>query len=136
MALENRLGLGFIRQPKYVLFGPGQRGQLGLMAKGLGRRALVVTDERMATTAEFRSMLANLAEEGVKTFVYDKALPDLPRRNNPGELIGMLVGAGQALSLSGQPAEPEPQVLRLNALAPRRFARFDNLTSGMALATP
>jgi alcohol dehydrogenase class IV len=81
LALENRLGLGFIRQPKYVLFGPGQRGQLGLMAKGLGRRALVVTDERMATTAEFRSMLANLAEEGVKTFVYDKALPDLPRGN-------------------------------------------------------
>ena len=46
----------------------------------------------------------------------------------------MLV-ARQALPLSGQPAEPEPQVLRLNALAARRFARLDNLTSGMALAT-
>jgi SAM-dependent methyltransferase len=63
------------------------------------------------------------------------ALPDLPRRDNPGELVGMLVGTGQALPLSGQPAEPEPQVLRLNALAARRFARLDNLTSGMALAT-
>ena len=81
MALENRLGLGFVRQPKFVLFGPGQRGQLGLMAKGLGRRALVVTDERMATTAEFKAMLSNLADEGVQTFVYDKALPDLPRKN-------------------------------------------------------
>ena len=50
MAPENRLGLGFVRQPKFVLFGPGQRRQLGLMARGLGRRALVVTDERMATT--------------------------------------------------------------------------------------
>ena len=49
MSMENRLGLGFVRQPKTVLFGPGQRRQLGLMAKGLGRRALVVTDERMAT---------------------------------------------------------------------------------------
>ena len=47
----------------------------------------------------------------------------------------MLVGTGQALPLSGQPAEPEPQVLRLNALAARRFARLDNLKSGMALAT-
>jgi alcohol dehydrogenase class IV len=81
LALENRLGLGFVRQPKFVLFGPGQRSQLGLMAKGLGRRALVVTDERMATTAEFKSMLANLADEGLKAFVYDKALPDLPRNN-------------------------------------------------------
>jgi alcohol dehydrogenase class IV len=81
LALENRLGLGFVRQPKFVLFGPGQRGQLGLMAKGLGRRALVVTDARMATTAEFKGMLANLAEEGVSASVYDKALPDLPRGN-------------------------------------------------------
>lgn len=81
MALDNRLGLGFVRQPKFVLFGPGQRRQLGLMAKCLGQRALVVTDERMATTAEFKGMLACLAEEGVKSFVYDKALPDLPRGN-------------------------------------------------------
>ena len=81
MALDNRLGLGFVRQPKFVLFGPGQRRQLGLMAKCLGQRALVVTDERMATTAEFKGMLAYLAEEGVKSFVYDKALPDLPRGN-------------------------------------------------------
>lgn len=81
MALDNRLGLGFVRQPKFVLFGPGQRRQLGLMAKGLGQRALVVTDERMAATAEFKAMLASLAEEGVKSFVYDKALPDLPRGN-------------------------------------------------------
>jgi hypothetical protein len=82
----------------------------------------------------FGPIVATLAE-GPKR-VCDLAFPDLPRRNNPGELIGMLVGTGRALSLSGQPAEPEPQVLRLNALAPRRFARFDNLTSGMALATP
>lgn len=47
----------------------------------------------------------------------------------------MLVGAGQVLPLSGQPAEPEPQVRRLNALAARRFAKLDNLTSSMALAT-
>ncbi len=81
MSMENRLGLGFVRQPKFVLFGPGQRGQLGLMTKGFGSCALVVTDERMGATAEFGRMLANLADEGVKTIVYDKALPDLPRSN-------------------------------------------------------
>ena len=82
----------------------------------------------------FGPIVAALAE-GPKRVCDLLALPDLPRRDNPGELVGMLVGTGQALPLSGQPAEPEPQVLRLNALAPRRFARLDNLTSGMALAT-
>jgi len=81
VSLENRLGLGFVRQPKTVLFGPGQRRQLGLMAKDLGRHALMVTDERMAQTPEFKGLVASLAEEGVKASVYDKALPDLPRSN-------------------------------------------------------
>jgi SAM-dependent methyltransferase len=63
------------------------------------------------------------------------ALHDLQRRRNPGELVGMLVGTGQVLPLSAPPTEPAPEVRRLNALAARRFARLDNLTSGMALAT-
>ncbi len=37
MAIENRLGLGFVRQPKSILFGPGQRRQLGLITKVHGR---------------------------------------------------------------------------------------------------
>jgi len=109
VALENRLGLGFVRQPKFVLFGPGQRGQLGLMAKGLGRRALVVTDERMATTPEFNAMLASLEAEGVAAAVYDRALPDLPRSNiveavsqfrnsNVDLVIG--IGGGSCLDLA------------------------------------
>jgi alcohol dehydrogenase class IV len=81
VSMENRLGLGFVRQPKTVLFGPGQRRQLGLMAKGLGRHALLVTDERMARTSEFEGLLANLVDEGLTVSVYDKALPDLPRSN-------------------------------------------------------
>ena len=81
MALDNRLGLGFVRQPKFVVFGPGQRRQLGLMARGLGKRALVVTDARMATTPEFKAMMADLAEQSVAVSLYDQALPDLPRSN-------------------------------------------------------
>jgi SAM-dependent methyltransferase len=82
----------------------------------------------------FGPIVAALAE-GPKRVCDLLALPNLPRHDNPGELVGMLVGTGQALPLSGQPAEPEPHVLRFNALAARRFARLDNLTSGMALAT-
>ena len=82
----------------------------------------------------FGPIVAALAQ-GPKRVSDLLALPDLPRRDNPGELVGMLVGTGQALPLSGPPTEPEPQVLRLNALAARRYARLDNLSSGMALAT-
>ena len=81
MALENRLGLGLVRQPKTVLFGPGQRRQLGRYARGFGTSALVVTDERMATTPEFKAMVADLEEAGLTVAVFDQALPDLPRQN-------------------------------------------------------
>lgn len=47
----------------------------------------------------------------------------------------MLVGSGQALPLSAPPCEPEAQVGALNEAAARGFARVDNLTSAMALAT-
>lgn len=82
----------------------------------------------------FGPVVAALAE-GPKRVRDLLALPDLSRRDNPGELVGMLVGTGQALPLSGPPAEPEPQALRLNALAARQFASLDNLSTGMALAT-
>ena len=109
MSMENRLGLGFVRQPKTVLFGPGQRRQLGLIAKGLGRHALMVTDERMAQTPEFKGLLANLAEQDVKTSVYDRALPDLPRSNiveavslfgGKGADVVVGVGGGSCLDLA------------------------------------
>jgi alcohol dehydrogenase class IV len=109
VSMENRLGLGFVRQPKTVLFGPGQRRQVGLTAKSLGRHALVVTDERMATTPEFKALLANLGEEGVTASVYDNALPDLPRSNivdaaslfkNKGVDVVVGVGGGSCMDLA------------------------------------
>lgn len=62
-------------------------------------------------------------------------LPGLPRRDNPGELVGMLVGSHQALPVSGPPREPDPRVRRLNREAARRLVRPDNLDLGVALAT-
>jgi alcohol dehydrogenase class IV len=79
--MENTLGLGLVRQPKTVLFGPGQRGQLGRLARDFGARALLVTDARMATTPEFRGMQKDLTDQGIAVSVFDQALPDLPRQN-------------------------------------------------------
>jgi len=81
MTLDNHLGLGLVRQPKVVLFGPGQRRQLPRIVAALGARALIVTDARMATTPEFRAMADGIAAIGVSVAVYDQALPDLPRAN-------------------------------------------------------
>jgi alcohol dehydrogenase class IV len=109
VSMQNRLGLGFVRQPKTVLFGPGQRRQLGLTTKTLGRHALVVTDERMATTSEFKELLGSLAAEGVAASVYGNALPDLPRSNileaaslfrNKGVDVVIGVGGGSCMDLA------------------------------------
>jgi alcohol dehydrogenase class IV len=101
VSVENRLGLGLVRQPKIVLFGPGQRHQLPLILKGLGRHALLVTDERMSATPEFLNLLSAVKEEAIETSVYDKALPDLPRVNIleatsqfKGTSVDVVVGIG------------------------------------------
>lgn len=93
MPLENRLGLGLVRQPKTVLFGPGQRGQLPRIVRDMATHALFITDERMATTAEFRAMAEAVAEAGVKVSVYRNALPDLPR-SNVVETVATFGGTG------------------------------------------
>ncbi|MCV9999640.1 iron-containing alcohol dehydrogenase [Pararhizobium sp. YC-54] len=81
MSMENWLGLGLVRQPKTVLFGPGQRRQLSHIVRGVATHALFITDERMATTEDFKAMAGAVADAGVMVSVYDRALPDLPRSN-------------------------------------------------------
>jgi SAM-dependent methyltransferase len=63
------------------------------------------------------------------------ALPELPRHDNPAELVGVLVGSDQALPLRAPPCAPAAPAIRLNRIAARRFVRPDDLGSGMALAT-
>jgi alcohol dehydrogenase class IV len=78
---ENTLGLGLLRQPKTVLFGPGQRRQLPYLAKGIASHVLVVTDARMAASPEFAQMKGQLIEHGLKVSVFSETEPDLPREN-------------------------------------------------------
>ncbi|AKS34582.1 iron-containing alcohol dehydrogenase [Mycolicibacterium goodii] len=78
---ENSLGLGLLRQPATVLFGPGQRRQLPRLVASIGRRVLMVTDARMAASPEFAVITDALAARGVAVEVYAGTEPDLPRRN-------------------------------------------------------
>ena len=61
-------------------------------------------------------------------------LPELPRRDNPGEVVGMLVGSHQALPVIGPAIEPDDRVRRLNRAVAKRLVRPDNINIGMALA--
>lgn len=81
MSIDNQIGLGLLRQPAAVYFGPGQRSQLPYVVSRLGANALVCTDERMATTATFETIISSLTEHGLKVQVYSKVEPDLPREN-------------------------------------------------------
>ena len=69
---------GTIRAPREILFGAGQRKALGSVARGLGQRALVVTDERLAQDPVFLTMIADLTANGVTTRVEAGTLPDVP----------------------------------------------------------
>lgn len=69
---------GTIRAPREILFGAGQRKALGVVARRLGLRALVVTDERLAQDRVFLAMIADLNANGVTTRIEAGTLPDVP----------------------------------------------------------
>jgi alcohol dehydrogenase class IV len=77
----NELGVGLLRQPSMVLFGAGQRRQIPRVVKAVAERVLMVTDARMAASAEFGQLVEALAQQGVSVAIYDGTEPDLPRRN-------------------------------------------------------
>lgn len=105
----NELGIGLLRQPTTVLFGPGQRRQIPRLVGELGRRVLMVTDSRMATSPEFGTIVDALALQGISVSVYDGTEPDLPRRNvvdivdrfgsdAPDAIVG--IGGGSCMDLA------------------------------------
>lgn len=75
---ENPILFGAARLPRAILFGRGQRGAIGSTSARVGRRALLVTDERQAAQPEFAAILADLQAHGVETQVFDGVIPDLP----------------------------------------------------------
>ncbi|WP_422733600.1 iron-containing alcohol dehydrogenase [Micromonospora sp. WMMD558] len=77
----NQIGLGVLRQPTIVYFGPGQRALIPQVVSAVGSRVLLCTDERMATTDVFGEITAALSDEGLTVSVYAKVEPDLPREN-------------------------------------------------------
>lgn len=71
--------LATLRLPPEILFGPGQRQAIAIVASRLGKRALICTDMRFVETEAFGAILASLKAASIATLVHDRVLPDVPR---------------------------------------------------------
>src|SRR5690606_6504282 len=77
--METKMGhFGAFRAPRELLFGAGQRKALGSLDTKLGRRALLVTDSRMATDPAFLEIGDSLQAQGLEVKVESGTLPDVP----------------------------------------------------------
>jgi len=75
---EPRSPFGALRLPSTILFGSGQRRIAGAVTRRLGKRALVCTDARLAQTAEFSELMADLRAAGAEAHIYSETIADLP----------------------------------------------------------
>lgn len=100
---------GTIRSPRELILGSGQRRALGLVAKRLGQRALVITDQRLAADQDFSAMIADLENSGLTVHIESGTLPDVPAETTvlvadavrdfaPNVIIG--VGGGSCLDMA------------------------------------
>ncbi len=94
------------RAPASVVFGAGASRRVGVAAAALGRRAVIVTDEVVASLDGFAAILESLARAGVDVSVLTDAKPEVPvaslgdiveaaARHTPDVVVG--VGGGSCL---------------------------------------
>ncbi|MBB3593175.1 alcohol dehydrogenase class IV [Rhizobium sp. BK529] len=98
-----------IRLPQEILFGKGQRHALPLVAARLGRRALICTDQRFASTPLFSDIVKALEAASIAVLIHDDVQPDVPsetvavcvedaRPFDPELVIG--IGGGSCLDMA------------------------------------
>jgi len=69
---------GTLRSPRNIVFGAGQRKALPQFAAKAGRRALVITDERLAADPVFAELMAAVSAVGVETRIFAGVTAELP----------------------------------------------------------
>jgi len=100
---------GFLRGPREVLLGCGQRAALPALVARSGSRPFLVTDARVGAEPAFRELVDGLTAAGLSVEVYAEALPDLPvdqvpaatelaRRHGADVVVGF--GGGSCMDLA------------------------------------
>lgn len=69
---------GSLRSPTNIVFGAGQRKALGNFAAKAGKRALVVTDDRLAADPTFRELMDSVSASGLEIKVFTGVIAELP----------------------------------------------------------
>lgn len=100
---------GTLRTSRNLVLGAGQRGALPAYALSLGRRAYIVTDERLVAEPAFAALVDAVNHVGVATKVFSGTIAELPascivegveagRAFGPDLIIG--IGGGSCLDAS------------------------------------
>lgn len=93
---------GAIRTPRNIVFGAGQRRALSKFAARAGRRALIVTDERLAADRDFRDMVDAVKAVGIETKIFSSVIAELPVECiAAGVEAGKVFGADCVIGIGG-----------------------------------
>lgn len=93
---------GTLRTPRNLVFGAGQRHVLAGYAAALGRRALIVTDERLGSDRELLRMVEALGQAGLETRIFDGTIAELPTDCiHKGVEAGRAFGADLVIGIGG-----------------------------------
>lgn len=107
---------GALRSPRNIVFGKGQRATLPGYVAALGKRPLLVTDQRMAGEAAFKDLKAGLAAAGLEAAVFDGVEAELPAHClEAGVLASEDFGADVIVGIGGGSCIDAAKVIALMA---------------------
>jgi alcohol dehydrogenase class IV len=93
---------GTLRTPRNLVFGAGQRAALPTYVNMLGKRALIVTDERLAADHTFAAMVDGIRTLGVQAQVFPGTIAELPASCIAEDVAaGRSFGADVVIGLGG-----------------------------------
>lgn len=93
---------GVQRAPRAIVFGAGQRAALPAYVAALGRRPLVVTDERMANDTQFAILMDALRSAGLLPAIFSGTIAELPADCIEGARVaGAAAGVDCVIGIGG-----------------------------------